>query len=129
MFKWSCPWLGSTASINQKLLSAANRLIYLNISISVLGPHSFLHSITPGCLARRIFLHSITISGETTSRYLFQHGKLAKIIIICENNSSRENNWPFIVDVRRVLNMHPNAEYASVLNIPGIWICFWFWIC
>ena len=30
----------------------------------VLGPHSFLHSITT--------------SGETISKYLFQHGKLSK---------------------------------------------------
>ena len=51
----------------------------------VSGHHSFLHSITtlekllPGPLACHIFFHSITTSGETSSRYLFQHGKL------CEN--------------------------------------------
>ena len=34
----------------------------------------------PGALARHSFLHSIATSGETTSTYLFQRGKL------CEKN-------------------------------------------
>ena len=57
-----------------KLLLAANRVIYLNISISI----SKIHDPQP--LVRHSFLHSITTSGETTSRYLFQRGKL------CENS-------------------------------------------
>ena len=48
--------------------------------------------MVPGPLARNSFLHSITNSGETTSRYLFQRDSFAKIITICENNYSSENN-------------------------------------
>ena len=61
-----------------KLFLAENRLIYLNRSISILK--------TRGPLVRHSFLHSITTSRKTTSRYLFQRGKLR------ENNYSRENN-------------------------------------
>ena len=57
-----------------KLLLAANRLIYLNMSISI------LKFTVPAPLARHSFLYSITTSGETTSRILFQRGKF------CENN-------------------------------------------
>ena len=32
------------------------------------------------------------VSGETTSRYLFQQASFAKIIIIGESNYSHENN-------------------------------------
>ena len=74
-----------TASINQKLL-AANRLIYLNISIDISKIYR------PGPLAR-LSLFEETASGETTLRYLFHEVKIAasfaKITIICENNYSR----------------------------------------
>ena len=64
-----------------KLLLAANRLIYLNISCisKIHRPplHSFLHKLPleklpPGSLVHHSFLHSKTASGETSSRYLFQ---------------------------------------------------------
>ena len=57
-----------------KLLLAANTLIYLNISISI----SKVHGPRPPHAI--VFLHSLTTSAETTSRDLFQRGKL------CENN-------------------------------------------
>ena len=46
----------------------------------------------------------------------------AKIIIICENNYSRENNERFILDVRQGSEYASNFKYASVLNIAGFWI-------
>ena len=70
-----------------KLLLAANRIVYLNIPIGI----SKIHGPRP--LARHSFLHRITTSGETSSRYFFHEvenaASFAKIIIICENNYSR----------------------------------------
>ena len=49
--------------------------------------------MVPGPLARHSFLHRITTSRETTSRYLFHEvenaASFAKIIIIYENNYIR----------------------------------------
>ena len=46
----------------------------------------------------------------------------AKIVIIYENNYSRENNDRFIVDVPQGSEYASNFEDASVLNIAGFWI-------
>ena len=54
-------------SYKPKHLLVASRRIYLNISISIDSPRP------PGVT---VFYISIATSGETTSRCLFQHGKL-----------------------------------------------------
>ena len=69
-----------------KLLLAANRLIYLNRSISISNIHGF------GPLARHSFLHSIASLEELLQDIYFNSASFTKIIIICENNYSRENN-------------------------------------
>ena len=69
-------------------------------------------------VTRHSFLHSISNSGETQDIY-FNAASLAKIIIICEKNYSRENNQRFIVDVRQGSEYVSDFEYASVLNIAG----------
>ena len=71
-----------------KLLLAANRLIYLNINQQV-----YQEFTDPDHLARHSLLHSITTSGETTSRcFYFNAASFPKRVIIFENNYSRENN-------------------------------------
>ena len=78
----------------------------------VSGHHSFLHSITtlekllPGPLACHIFFHSITTLEKLPQDIYFNTASFAKIIIICENNDSLENNERFNVDVRQ------GSEYA-----------------
>ena len=58
----------------------------------------------------------------------FNTASFAKIIIICENNYSHENNERFIVDVRQGFEYASNFEYARirnmflVLNMLGFWI-------
>ena len=58
----------------------------------------------------------------------FNTVSFAKIIIICENNYSHENNERFIVDVRQGFEYASNLEYARilnmllVLNMLGSWI-------
>ena len=53
----------------------------------------------------------------------FNAGSFAKIIMICENNYSRENNQRFIVDVGQGSEYVSDFEYATVLKIAGLWIC------
>ena len=70
----------------QKLLLAANTLIHLSILINI----SKIHGPRP--LARHGFLHSILPLEKLPQDIYFNAASFAKISIICENNSSHENN-------------------------------------
>ena len=61
---------GRTAFYKSELLLAVNRLIHLDISISITKFHG------PPVPSRHSYLNTITTSGETTLRCLFQRGKL-----------------------------------------------------
>ena len=58
----------------------------------------------------------------------FNTASFAKIIIICENNYSHENNEPFIVVVRQGFEYASNFEYARILNMLLVLNMLGFWI-
>ena len=89
-----------------KLLLAAKKLIYLNISISI----SKIHGPHPLEQRHSFFTkHSYLPLEKLPQDIYFNAASFAKIITICENNYSPENNERFIVDVRQ------GSEYASGL--------------